>query len=155
MSAFHTTILQLGEFEVTSIPEGFDIYGVEVAEYKSHKRGKTFVAADEQKRRMNGETRTNGQMAIDRACTHVIHDLGWSRAVITIWLTRIADGEEGSMVYVCDHDEWETNLPDDDEAVFPNAARLPVAYGPDDTPTRAIGLLEAEFVEEAMQVEMV
>jgi hypothetical protein len=60
------------------------------------------------------ESFTNEQLALNHACEHVLHDIGWSRATITLYLERIADGAEGSMKYVADGDEWTVTLAEDE-----------------------------------------
>lgn len=97
-----TTIsLRLPDFETPAIPAGYELKTVEVCERGSSKRGERWRVA------LHHEAE-----AIEKACEHVVHQIGWNRAIITLWLQR-DDGEEGYMRYDADRDEWTVTLADD------------------------------------------
>jgi hypothetical protein len=95
------TRIQLNEFETPTIPDGYELYAVEVREARSRRQGRRFPVSVE-----------SPTEVIDEACEYILYELGWNRAVIIMGLQR-DDGEEGRMVYDCDRDEWKVILPDE------------------------------------------
>jgi hypothetical protein len=124
---YHTTSLQLGEFTVPELPTGYRVESVTVCDTtrtwpSSERREKTFTV-EEQKRYESDKTQAEKALqAINLACEHVLEDIGWGRAEITLDL--VGDGLPAKrMIYTGRNDNWDTEtdeidiIEDDPEAV--------------------------------------
>ena len=121
---------------VPAIPTGFAFSSASVEQWCGE-RDKAFIDGGYKK-------------CVEQCVAHIVNHYGWNSGIIYVHFSN--DTHYGWHKYECGGCEWKTTIHpwEDDETV--QIGTLPVLTE-DDTPTRPVGLIEAEYVAEAMPVE--
>jgi hypothetical protein len=138
---YHTTRIQLDDFETPDIAPGHTLTTIEI----TSRTGTRY-------HRMYAANYGDSKQMIDAACLYIVQHVGWSNAKIELVLQR-DDGEEGRMVYDCDSDCW-TQFIDEIDAV-PLGVMPTVAESEQPTNVIVVHPMFAELVTDAEAMEVV